>query len=64
VGRAVLVAALARLEEDGASLLWANARDSALGFYERCGFEVVPPSFVDPDSGLPHTVVRRRLGAR
>ena len=64
VGRAVLRAGIERLEDDWVSLLWANARNSALGFYERCGFEAVWPSFVDADSGLPHTVVLRRLGAR
>jgi GNAT superfamily N-acetyltransferase len=62
VGRAVLHAALDRLEADGVTVLWANARDSALGFYRRCGFDVVGPSFIDGDSGLPHTVVVRRLG--
>jgi GNAT superfamily N-acetyltransferase len=63
VGRAVLRAALIRLDTDGVDVVWANARDSALGFYERCGFEVVGSSFIDADSGLPHTVVVRRLGA-
>ena len=64
VGRAVLLEALARLSAAGVPLLWANARDSALGFYTCCGFEAVGTSFVDADSGLPHTVVLRRVGGR
>ena len=63
IGRAVLDAGLARLAAAGVPLLWANARDGALGFYEALGFRAVGDSFVDADSGLPHTVVLRRLGS-
>lgn len=53
VGRAVLDAAVERLRAAGARLLWANGRDTALGFYERLGFRVVGDGFLAA-SGLPH----------
>lgn len=44
-----------------AVVVWARARDAALGFYERHGFEVVGEGFVDDATQLPHhTIVRRR----
>jgi GNAT superfamily N-acetyltransferase len=61
VGTAVIEAGLVRAASVGATLVWANARDSALGFYRACGFTVTDRRFVDPDSGLPHTVVVRSL---
>jgi GNAT superfamily N-acetyltransferase len=54
VGRLVLAEAIAAAREGGASLLWANARTSALGFYERMGWRVVGEEFIASDSGLPH----------
>jgi GNAT superfamily N-acetyltransferase len=61
LGAVVLERALERLGERGASLVWANARDGALGFYARCGFEVTGRSFVEAETGLDHTVVVRSL---
>jgi len=60
-GALVLGSAVDRLREAGTALVWANARDSALGFYVRLGFEVSDRRFVDADSGLDHTVVVRLL---
>jgi hypothetical protein len=37
--------------------VWANARDSALGFYERAGFTVAGDGFVTDDTRLPHHAV-------
>jgi len=51
--RAVVDAARAR----GAEVLWANGRDSALGFYRRIGFRVVDDGFVDDEMHLPHHVI-------
>ena len=45
----------------GARLMWANARDTALGFYAAHGFEVVGDGFVTTDSALPHHRVVRPL---
>jgi thiamine transport system ATP-binding protein len=57
-GADLLAAGVARARHDGAGAVWANARDSALGFYLRHGFEVVGDGFVDVATGLPHHVVR------
>jgi GNAT superfamily N-acetyltransferase len=38
---------------DPPQLLWCNARTSALGFWERAGFEIVGKEFVT-DTGIPH----------
>jgi predicted GNAT family N-acyltransferase len=37
--------------------VWARARDSAIGFYERAGFTVVGDVFVDDATGLDHHLV-------
>jgi ribosomal protein S18 acetylase RimI-like enzyme len=42
-------------------LVWATARDTVLGFYERCGFDVVGAGFVDEATALAHHTVIRRL---
>jgi GNAT superfamily N-acetyltransferase len=57
VGTAIIEAATARLRAAGATVLWCNARDTALGFYERLGFTVYGDGFVTRDSGLPHHVM-------
>ena len=45
----------------GARLMWANARDTALGFYAAHGFEAVGDGFVTTDTCLPHHRVLRHL---
>jgi hypothetical protein len=37
--------------------MWADARDSALGFYRRAGMEVVGDSYITEATGLPHHTV-------
>ena len=59
-GAALLDAAIARLRAAGARVLWANARDSALGFYVRGGMTVAGDGFVAA-LGLPHHVVLLEL---
>lgn len=56
IGRRLLDEAVRRLRERSAQVLWANGRDSALGFYERWGMTVVGDGFVTP-AGIPHHVV-------
>jgi GNAT superfamily N-acetyltransferase len=64
-GARVLAEAERRLEARGAERLWANARDTALGFYQRTGWTAVPGSeFVSEWTALPHTVIFRPLGDR
>lgn len=41
--------------------IWANARDTALNFYQRHGFQVVGDGFIEMVTGLPHHRVRRRV---
>lgn len=53
-GAALLRAGIERARADGARLIWASARDSALGFYERAGFEAVGDMFIDEPTGMPH----------
>lgn len=54
VGREVLAAAVAAARDAGAPMLWANARSTAVGFYERCGWRVLGGEFITPDTGRPH----------
>ena len=57
VGAVLLAAGLERAFAAGAETVWANARDTALDFYRRHGFEVVGDGFVDPHDGAaapPH----------
>jgi GNAT superfamily N-acetyltransferase len=63
LGGAIIECAVEVLRERGATLLWANARDTALKFYLDRGFSAVEGSqFEHVESGIPHTVVVRRLG--
>ena len=59
---AVLIAAGAEHAASiGAELVWAKARDSALGFYTSEGFEVVGDGFLTEDTRIPHHLVVRHL---
>ncbi len=51
---AMLTAGLDRCRGAGATVVWARARDSALGFYARHGFGTVGLGYVDLTTGLPH----------
>ncbi|HEU5034443.1 MAG TPA: GNAT family N-acetyltransferase [Mycobacteriales bacterium] len=53
-GRQVLALAVELARAAGAPLLWADGRTSALGFYERLGWQVVGEEYVVAASGLPH----------
>lgn len=55
VGSLLLDAAVRRLGAEGFEVVWANARDSALAFYERRGWQVVGDPFVTV--GLPHHAI-------
>ena len=59
VGPAIIDAGMAHAHSVGARYVWAKARDSALYFYERCGFHIVGDQFTEPASGLPHHLVLR-----
>jgi GNAT superfamily N-acetyltransferase len=61
IGAALIAAGCAHARSLGAVVVWANARDRALAFYEREGFVVHGDGFVDAATQLPHHVVIRRL---
>jgi GNAT superfamily N-acetyltransferase len=64
VSRILLEDGVARLRAEGAEVLWAQARDTALRFYRRFGMEVVGDGFVVPELGIPHHVVVMDLTIR
>ena len=61
-GARVLAFAEADLLAQGVEQLWANGRDTALGFYESAGWRTVKNSqHLSPETMLPHTVIFKRL---
>ncbi len=62
VGGRLLEAAVERFTAAGYELMWARARDTALGFYTRHRCRVVGGGFIDSTTGLPHHIVVRELG--
>ena len=61
VGVKIIAAGLALATERGVSIVWARARDSALGFYLRCGFTEIGLGYIDEPTGMPHHNVYRRI---
>jgi predicted GNAT family N-acyltransferase len=61
LGAMLLDAGLRRARTDGADLVWARARTSALAFYLAHGFVAVGQEFIDDTTGLPHVIVARQL---
>ena len=58
-GAILLDAGVERARADGAEHVWANARDSALGFYAAHGFEIVGDGYLDRTTAIPHHRIRR-----
>jgi len=54
IGAQVLAEIVRTARDQGAPLLWANARSAALSFYLRAGWIVAGPEFLTKDTGLPH----------
>ena len=52
-GRALVLASITFARDNGARLLWCNARIAAAGFYRKLGFEILGNEFEIPDVG-PH----------
>jgi GNAT superfamily N-acetyltransferase len=59
VGAVLLTAGVQHAFDAGAPAVWANARDSALAFYQRHGFTIVGEGFVDATTGIPHHRIHR-----
>lgn len=62
IGRVVLGRCIEHVREAGADVLWCNARVSALGFYERLGFQTVGDEFDIAGIG-PHYVMWKDVRA-
>jgi GNAT superfamily N-acetyltransferase len=62
IGAIVLAEAIETVRASGASLLWANARVTALAFYERLGFDVVGEVYDYGPARLPHKKIEMRFG--
>ena len=58
-GRKLLREAEKRLRNAGADLLWCNAREVALDFYRKLGYEVLGPSFEVPEIGTHYRMFKR-----
>jgi predicted GNAT family N-acyltransferase len=61
LGAAMIAAGLDNARRRGATLVWANARDSALEFYLANGFAVVGKGFRTTDTDLPHHRIVQEL---
>lgn len=60
LGSLLLEACFRHVRAHGGGLLWCNAREIAVGFYERNGLETIGPRFDIAGIG-PHFVMRRLL---
>lgn len=60
LGMSLLQAAEAHVAQQQGAVLWANARLSAMGFYERAGYQKLGELFEMPNIG-PHYVIQKML---
>jgi GNAT superfamily N-acetyltransferase len=60
-GAQLIQAGIALATERNAEIVWARARDSALGFYEKCGFSITGEGFIDEPTNMPHHIVVRTV---
>jgi predicted N-acetyltransferase YhbS len=61
LGALLIDAGVALANERGVAIVWARARDSAMGFYERLGFVSTGAGFIDGPTAMPHHIVVRTL---
>jgi predicted GNAT family N-acyltransferase len=61
VGRILMEAAATRARAGGRTVIELDARDHAVGFYERLGYDVVGDEFLSGRTGTPHRHMRREL---
>ena len=59
-GKALVIACEAFTRDTGLKLIWCNARTSAVGFYQKLGWQIVSEEFEVPDVG-PHFRMSRDL---
>ena len=60
-GAQLIEAGCTHATDRNAAIVWARARDSAIGFYEKCGFRVVGEGFMDAATAMAHHIVVRTL---
>ncbi|MBW4030878.1 MAG: GNAT family N-acetyltransferase [Acidobacteria bacterium] len=64
LGSRLLAYAVAEMAGRGATLLWANARTSAVDFYLATGWQVLEGSLhVSAETGIDHVVIHRSVAA-
>jgi GNAT superfamily N-acetyltransferase len=61
-GRVVLGALEQHARDQGAPLLWCNARIEAVGFYKKSGWEVIGEQYEIPTVGPHFTMIKRLSG--
>ena len=61
LGGVLVAAGCERAAATDARLVWARARDAAMGFYLRHGFVIEGDGFIDANTNLPHHLVVRTL---
>ena len=57
LGAELLLYGVHMAQRNGAGIVWARARDSALKFYEKNGFTTVGDAFLDEATGMSHHLV-------
>ena len=57
LGAELLLYGIQLAQRNGAGIVWARARDSALKFYEKNGFTTVGDAFLDEATGMSHHLV-------
>ena len=60
LGEKLVLKAEADIAEKGGNRIWFNAREIAVGFYKKMGYEVIGDVFNIPDVG-PHYVMHKTL---
>lgn len=61
LGSTVMMALLKKAEDLGATSVILDARSSAIGFYQRFGFQVSSEEFPSAKTGTPHVIMRKRV---
>lgn len=63
IGALLLRHGIEHARRNGAQLVWARARDTALAFYERNGLAAEGEAFIDEATGMSHHMVVTRIAA-
>ena len=61
LGRSILVFLIDRAKQEGAISLTLNARLTAVGFYQKLGFQAYGKPFPSSTTGIPHITMNKSL---